>query len=94
MHDEIIKEISSLSSTLKSTKNNIYTVNVVIKALSKMDRRHFWSKMNESVGYGHPITNQLCNVENDEVYLNLDKKVKLVILVMKMTRVYCTKSKF
>ena len=49
-------------------------LNVVKKALSKIDRKHFWLNPNESVAYGHSKINQLRIQNNDGVNLKLNKK--------------------
>ena len=41
-----------------------------------MERKRIWLSANESVGYGHPKSNQVQSEENDNVYLELDKKHK------------------
>ena len=65
------------------------------KVLSEMDRKHFWLSPNRSVGYEQPVTNQVRNDDNDEVYLSLDKKkVKLVTLVVKLIKLLAKSPKF
>ena len=77
VHDGIVNEIRAPCSTIRSIKNKLYTVNVVKKALSKMDSKRFWLNSIQSVGYGHPKINQLRNQDNHGVDVNLDKKRKI-----------------
>ena len=43
-----------------------------------MDRKRFWLNSNESVGYSHPKINQVRNEDNDDLYLELDRKRKII----------------
>ena len=49
MYDGIFEEISAPGSTKGSMKNKFYTIIVVEKALSKMDRECVWLCPNKSV---------------------------------------------
>ena len=73
VHDGIVKEIRAPCATIRSIKNKLYTLTVVKKALSKMDRKRIWLNANESVGYGHPNVNQFPK-DSDDSYLEPDKK--------------------
>ena len=63
--DRIVKQICAPCATIRSINNKLYTINFVIKALSKMDRKRFWLNHNGSVGYENPMINQLRNEDND-----------------------------
>ena len=94
VHDGIVKEIRAPCATIRSIKNKLYTLTVVKKALSKMDRKRIWLNANKSVGYGHPKTNQFPKEDNDDVYLELDKKCKNCHVFDQNDWVKCKKSKF
>ena len=60
-----------------------------------MNRKRFWLKPNESVGYGHLKVNQVHIEDNDDVYSELDKKRKTSHDFDGNHRIsYCRKSKF
>ena len=59
-----------------------------------MDRKRFWLDRNESTGYGHPKINQVRKEDNDEGYLELDKKRKISSNFNQNDRINCKKSKF
>ena len=48
VHDGIVEEIRAACSTIRSIKNILYTLNVVKKAISKMDHKRFWLNSNQS----------------------------------------------
>ena len=73
MHNGKLKEIRAPFTTIKSNKNKLCILNVVNKTLSKMNRKYFWLNPNESVDYGRPKINLVCNEGKSELCLNLDK---------------------
>ena len=69
IHDGTLKEIQSVCPTIRSIKNNLYTLETKKHALVKLDRKRFWIDRETSVGYGHP---SIKRVKNDHTERNSD----------------------
>ena len=69
IHDGTLKEIQSICPTIRSIKNNLYTIETKKHALVKLDRKRFWIDRDTSVGYGHPSIKKL---ENNPTEKNSD----------------------
>jgi len=63
IHDGTLKEIQSICPTIRSIKNNLYTLETKKHALVKLDRKRYWIDREISVGYGHPSIKDLVNEE-------------------------------